>query len=139
VTLSRREVRWAESVGRTIAPRGLLGGVVDDVDLGALFREECRVSPWYVALLMRFSLWLTWLAPIWRRGRLRTFGALAVDEREALLEALLQSGRYSLRLAAMFLKLSVCTLLLGDARALGRIGAYRLREADRPLTLKSPP
>src|SRR5262245_31130241 len=68
------EVRWADEIGRTIAPRGLLGGVLDDVDLGARFADDCRESAWQTALLLRFSLWLAWLAPLWMHFRLRTFG-----------------------------------------------------------------
>src|SRR5262252_10233203 len=101
--LSRFEKRWAETLGRTIAPPGLLGGVIDDVDLGARYDDECAASPWFAAVLLRFSLWMAWLAPMWMWKRLRTFGGLAPPEREQVLEQLLVSNRYSVRMTAMFL------------------------------------
>lgn len=130
------EVRWAAAIGRTLLPPGLLGGVVDDVDLGARFAEDLAASPWEAALMTRLALWLVWLAPLWPafwplfwRGRFSHFGALARDEQEALLEQLLVSPVYLVRTAALFLKLSFCSMLLGDVRALGRIGAYGLGAA----------
>ena len=120
------EVRWAETLGRAIVPRGVLGGVVDDLEIGERYRQECRTSPWYAALLMRFSLWLTWLAPLWLERRARTFAGLSRDQQEALLDRLLTLDRHNLRLAVTLLKLTVCTLLLGDERVFRRLGAYRL-------------
>lgn len=136
------EKRWAETIGRTIAPRGLLGGVVDDVDLGALFSEEHRDSPWQAAFLLRLSLWITWLAPLFVIGRWHTFGGLGGDDRERLLDKLLDSPRYYVRLAAIFLKLETTTLLLGDQRAFEHLGAYGMGEAgarDRAEVLSGPP
>src|SRR5262252_5245927 len=112
--LRRFEKRWADTLGRTIAPRGVLHGVVDDVDLGARYDDECAASPWFAAVLLRFSLWMTWLAPLWMRRRLRTCGGLAGAEREQVLEQLLASDRYNVRMTATFLRLTVLTLLLGD-------------------------
>jgi hypothetical protein len=131
--LRQFEIRWAETIGRSLLPRGLLGGVVDDTNLGEQFRLECLQPPWYSSLLVRVSLWLTWFAPLWMLGRLRTFGGLDAAAREALLERLLSSKRYYVRLAAMFLKLTACTLLLSDERALAHIGAYGMR----PRALRS--
>jgi hypothetical protein len=129
------EVRWAAVIGRALLPPGLLGGVVDDVDLGARFAEDLAASPWEAALMTRLALWLVWLAPLcpllWR-GRFSSFGALARNEQEALLEQLLLSPTYLVRTAALFLKLSFCSMLLGDVRALARIGAYGLGAAATP-------
>jgi hypothetical protein len=118
------EIRWADAIGRAMLPRGLLGGVVDAVELGEEIQRECLEPPWYAALLLRASLWLTWLAPPLALGRLRTFGGLDAAAREALLERLLDSRVYLVRATATFLKLQACMLLLGDARVLRRIGAY---------------
>ena len=118
------EIRWADAIGRAMLPSGLLGGVVDAVDLGEEMRRECLEPPWYAALLLRASLWLTWLAPPLALRRLRTFGGLEATAREALLEKLLDSRVYLVRATATFLKLQACMLLLGDARVLRRIGAY---------------
>src|SRR5690349_2740809 len=133
--LRRFEKHWADALGRTIAPRGLFGGVVDDVDLGARYDDECAASPWFAAVVLRFSLWMAWLAPLWMLRRPRTFGGLAPSEREQVLERLLLSESYTVRLTAMFLKLTVLTLLIGDERALTQIGAYGL-SGERPATLR---
>src|SRR5258706_8603466 len=140
--LRRFEVRWAETIGRALLPRGILDGVVDGVELGEQFRLECLQPPWYSSLLVRMSLWLTWFAPLWMLRRLRTFGGLDTDAREAVLARLLASKRYYVRLAAMFIKLTACTLLLSGERALARIGAYRLQPPavrNRSLTPASSP
>src|SRR5262249_16069003 len=123
------EERWAETIGRPIAPRGVLGGVVDDVNLADRFDEEHSDSPWQAAFLLRLSLWLTWFAPLFVLGRFRTFGGLGEADRITLLDRLLESRRYYIRLAALFLKLETTTLLLGDQRALQQLGAYGLGEA----------
>src|SRR5579862_8568217 len=104
------EVRWAEVIGRALVPRGVLGGVVDDVALGEQYRLECLDPPWYSGLLMRFSLWLTWFAPFWMSFRFRTFGGLDERAREATLEKLLVAKSYNVRMAAMFLKLTICAM-----------------------------
>jgi hypothetical protein len=105
--------------------------VVDDVDLGEQFRLECLDPPWYGALLLRASLWLTWFAPIWALRRPKTFGGLDAAGREALLEKLLDSPTYLVRATAMFLKLAACVLLLGDDRVLRRVGAYEYGRPQR--------
>jgi hypothetical protein len=133
VKLRRFEIRWADTIGRALLPRGLLGGVVDGVELGEEMRRECLEPPWYAALLLRASLWLTWLAPPWALGRLRAFGGLDAAAREALLERLLASRVYLVRATTTFLKLSACMLLLGDERVMRRIGAYEHgRAPDKP-------
>jgi len=118
------EIRWADAIGRAMLPLGLLGGTADDVALGEEFRRECLEPPWYAALLLRASLWLTWFAPPWALGRARTFGGLDAAAREALLEKLLDSRIYLVRATATFLKLSACMFLLGGERVMRRIGAY---------------
>ncbi|MEA2696521.1 MAG: hypothetical protein QOI66_792 [Myxococcales bacterium] len=123
------EIRWAAVIGRALLPTGLLGGVVDDVDLGEAYRIECAEPPWYAALLLRFSLWLTWLAPPLVLRRFRTFGGLDPQAREAVLEKLLDSRIYVVRATATFLKLASCMLLMGHQRVLRKIGAY---EYGRP-------
>jgi hypothetical protein len=122
--LRRFEIRWAATIGRALLPPGLLGGVVDDVDLGEAYRRECAEPPWYAAFLLRFSLWLTWLAPPLVMRRFRTFGGLDPAAREAVLEKLLDSPIYVVRATATFLKLASCMLLMGNQRALRKIGAY---------------
>ena len=121
------ERRWADTVARSFVPRGALGGAVDDLDAGALFADDLAASPWMPAAGIRIALWLVWLSPLFRRGR--TFGALDEEEREAALERLLESRSDTVRLLLMFLKLICVSLILGDLRALRRLGAYDLRAA----------
>jgi hypothetical protein len=126
VTLFRFEERWARAIGRALVPRGALGGALDDIDLGARYAHECAISPWYAALAFRASLWLTWLAPLWMLGRVRTFGGLDEATRVVVLERLLKHRVYFVRMAGLFLKLAICSLLLGDEATLARLGAYKL-------------
>lgn len=120
------EVRWARLVGRTFVPAGVLGGVVDDLDAGELFRHDCAISPGPATLGMRAALWMIWFAPFWTSFRFRTFGSLDEAARVAMLERLLTTKRYLVRMAVMLLKITFCTLLLGDLRALKRLNAYDL-------------
>src|SRR4051794_26866353 len=99
---------------RAIVPASVLDGVVADIDLGQKFRDECAQPPWYSALLLRFSVWLAWVAPILMMRGWRTFGGLTPEERVAVLERLLKSERHNLRLAFTFLKLNACMMALGD-------------------------
>ncbi len=129
MTLSAFERRWAATIGRALVPEGALGGRLDAIDVGGRFADECASSPWYVAVMFRASLWLTWLAPVWMVGRLRTFGAVDDATRVVVLERLLKHSRYELRMAALFLKLTICGLLLGDTPTLAQLGAYKLRRS----------
>jgi hypothetical protein len=118
------EVRRARVIGRALLPPGALGGVVDDADLGALWQDETRRSRWDGAFLLRVSLWLAWWAPLWMLGKFSTFGGLDEKSRVEVLEKLLKSRRYLVRMAALFLKLTATSLLLGDERALRQLQAY---------------
>jgi hypothetical protein len=126
VTLLPFEIHWAETIGRTLVPRGALDGATDGIDFGARYAEECRISPWYAALAFRASLWLTWLAPVWMLARPRTFGGLDGDARVVVLERLLKHRVYFVRMAVFVMKLAACSLLLGDEATLAGLGAYQL-------------
>jgi hypothetical protein len=126
VRLQPFERRWAGVIAQALVPADALDGATDGIDFGARYDDECARSPWHAALLMRASLWLTWLAPVWLYGRAHTFGSLEPRSRVAVLERLLGDHRYTVRMTAMFLKLIVCTLLLGDPATLAQLGAYRL-------------
>ena len=127
MTLFPFEERWAAAIGGALVPRGALGGALDAIDLGARYAHECAISPWYAALAFRASLWLTWLAPLWMLGRVHTFGGVDEAARVAILERLLKHRVYFVRMAALFLKLAICTLLLGDVPTLTQLGAYKLQ------------
>lgn len=131
MTLLPFERRWAATIARALVPPGALAGSGVDlgaIDVGARYAEECAISPWYAALAFRASLWLTWLAPLWLLGRLRTFAGVDGETRVVVLERLLKHKRYFVRMAGLFLKLAICGLLLGDEPTLAGIGAYKLRK-----------
>lgn len=136
--LARFEQRWARTIGDAIVgdPREALGGVRAEIDLGAALGEEVQLATPATAAVLRLALWLAWLAPLWRRGRLDSFGALSAPEREALLDDLMDSRSYAVRELLMLLKLFVCLRLLGEPRALGHIGAYDLGAG--PVRLRPP-
>jgi hypothetical protein len=136
--LRRFEVRWASLIGRALLPPGLLGGVVDRVDLGEAIRRECSQPPWYAALLLRASLWLIWFSPPLTLRRLGTFGGLDSAGREAALERLLDHKVYPVRATATFLKLSTCMLLLGQERVMSAIGAYDYGNGAPPTAPPTP-
>jgi hypothetical protein len=125
--LWRFEQRWADVAARALVPRGAVGGVIDDLDAGALLAEDVATTPWYAAFLLRLAVWLMWLAPLLRLPP-RTFGGLSAAEREATLERLLKARAYVVRSAVGYFKLITLSVLLGDRRALVRIGAYKLGE-----------
>jgi len=131
VTLTDFERDWAQTIGRALLPAGALDGATDGIDLGARYAEECAISPWYAALAFRASLWLTWLAPLWMMGRLRTFGGVDGATQVEVLERLLKHRVYFVRMAGLFFKLAVCTLLLGDEPTLAQLGAYKLAPVAR--------
>jgi hypothetical protein len=129
--LSQMEVRWAGVIGRALLPPGMLGGVVDQVDIGERWQDECRRSRWDGAFLCRLVLWLVWLAPLWMLRGFGTFGGLDEKARVEVLEAIFKSPRYLLRMAGLFLKLTATSVLLGDERALQQMQAY-----DTPRQLR---
>ena len=122
------EQRWAATVARCFVPRGVLGGTTDDIDPGPIIASDYDADPWHAALLLRASIWLVWLAPLWRLFRLRTFGGLDEPAREALLEGLLYHRSYAVRQMANYLKMISCSVLLGNRRVLAHLEAYRLDE-----------
>lgn len=135
--MTQLETHWADQISRTLVIPGALDGVIDDSDFGAGYADECAHSPWYVGLVLRGLLWLVWFGPLVAGPRRRTFGGLDAQEREAWLDRLLSADAYLLRTGALFLKLTVCTVALGDMRALKQIGAYKLDEAGDEETTPS--
>ena len=122
------EIDWARAIGRALVPLGALDGATDGVDIGVRYAEEQAQAPWHVGLLLRASLWLVWLAPIWLMARPRTFGSLDDAGRVLVLERLFSHRVYLVRTSGMFLKLTLCQLLLSDEATLAQLGAYDLQE-----------
>lgn len=120
------EIDWARVIGRAFVPQGALDGALDGIDAGARYAEECATSPWHAAIVMRLSLWIVWLAPLWLMARPRLFGSLDADAQARLLERLLAHRVYLVRTSAVFLKLLLCQVLLCDESTLAQLGAYDL-------------
>ncbi|MCS6914944.1 MAG: hypothetical protein RMK29_11470 [Myxococcales bacterium] len=132
MNLTSWEQRWAAEVGAALLPPETLGGIRRELDLGAALGERIRRGGRALALGLRLALWLVWLAPLWRQGRPLTFGALSPAEREALLEALLDSPIYAVRELVMLLKMFFCLAFLGDVEVLRRLGCYDLAGPATP-------
>jgi len=128
--LRRFEVRWAGVIGRALLPPGILHGAVDALDLGEALYRECLRHPWYSALLIRVSLWISWFSPPFALRRLKTFGGVDGAARERLLETLLTSPLYVVRATAFYFKLTACLVLLDDEAVLRRLGAYEHGRVD---------
>ena len=130
--LFAREQRWAKTIGETLIPASTFGGLAGTRDIGREMARHALESPWYLAIVLRLSLWLTWLSPLWVLGRARTFGGLDEAARLACLESLLKSNRYLVRQLLLVLKMSICMAVIGCNEVLARIGAYDLA---RPAAL----
>jgi hypothetical protein len=128
VPLFSFELRWADAIARAFVPADALGGSTAQVDVPALIAADWARSPWQANLLLRLALWMTWLSPVWLAGRPHFLGGLSAADREMMLERLLSSRVSLVRLPIFYLKLMAVSFLLGDRRALARIGAYRMLE-----------
>lgn len=126
MTLLPFELDWARTMAHALMPPGTLAGALDEIDAGARYADECAISPWHVALLMRASLWLVWLAPVWLMARPRTFGRLDATAQALVFERLLKHRVYLVRTTALFTKMMLCQVMLGDESTLLQLGAYDL-------------
>ena len=128
VTLLPFEVDWAERIGRALVPRGALGGIADGVDIGARYAEECAISPVVRGLRLPCVLVADVAgAAVDARAAAHGFGGVDGETQVAVLERLLKHRVYTVRMAALFLKLAVCGMVLGDEPTLA---ADRRLQAD---------
>lgn len=132
MNLWRLEQHHASVIGRALIPAGLFGGLRDHVDLGAALAAHVRTMPWWTAIIMRLALWIIWLAPPFLGLGLRSFGALAPDQRVHALETLLVSPVFEVRQLCDLLKLMYCMSYFGDEAMLRHLGAYRLAPTPTP-------
>lgn len=136
MALTSFELRRAALIARTFIPKGVLAGTTADLDAGPLIREDDTHSPWYSSFLLRFALWVVWLAPLWTFQCPRTFGGLSQDARADLLDRLLHHHAYAVRQSVMYLKLVSCSVLLGSVQVLAHLDAYHLgKPTARPPAL----
>ena len=132
MTLTRWEQHWAEVIGRTLIPQGVLGGAVDGVSPGERMAEETRTTAAPVAILYRIALLLAWFCPPFVLGRFCTLGSLSETDRVAALEALFKVKNYEIRMIGTVLKITLCSTVLSERSVLLRLNAYGLAEAPLP-------
>jgi hypothetical protein len=125
------ERRFVVTIAETLLPAQPLsastGIVIEHVDVAARYDEELADSPFLPALFMHVALWLVWLAPLFVDGKLATFGGLDGGARVDLFERMLKHRAYAIRMTALFIKLSLCTMLLADVETMVALGAYDTR------------
>jgi len=132
--LFRFEQHRAGIVGRAMMPKGAFAGLTDDRDLGSEITRQLLIMPWWSSIAVRAALWMIWYAPLWRLGRLKTFGSLSIDAQHECLETLSHANRYEIREAVKLFKLSTTMAAIGDEKVLAHIGAYDIPRL--PVTLK---
>ena len=132
MALTRWEMHWADVIGRTLIPKGVQGGVIDNVSPSERLVDEARLSPKPVAFLYRIALVMVWFAPLFVVRRLCTFGSLNEDDRVRVFEALLAAKNYEIRMIATVLKITFCASMLSERSLLLRLNAYGLAETPMP-------
>lgn len=102
------ELRWAERIFDAVFPAGVEGGLAKgarDFPLRGLLVDVSRCAPRDFVFGLRAGIWLVTLAGPLLVGRLRRFGALSIDERAAVLQAMTESRFYLVREIPMLLKM----------------------------------
>lgn len=121
------ERRWVHDIlssfapdgGPELAPRaGSIAYLASYEGMYGSARPIARVG-------FRLALWLVALAPLWLARRPRTLPRLALAERQALLERLLDHRVYAVREAAFLLKLCACLALFANDDLRARSGYDR--------------
>lgn len=123
------ERRWAQVIlssfasesGPGLAPResdGAIEYVGTFVGLYDSARLIARVG-------IRLGLWLIALAPMWLLGHMRTISRLTLEQRQTLLERLLEHRAYPVREAAFLLKLCASLAFFANDAVRARSGYDR--------------
>jgi hypothetical protein len=131
------EIRWAEAILEAYAPSDGpgLAPTPGEVDYLGWFLSMRTRAPFLAALGLRLAVWIIALSPIWHTRRLRTFGSLALGERAALLDRLLNHGWFAVRELTLLMKIQASMSLLGTATVRARSGYDRARAGARALQL----
>lgn len=108
VPLTRVEARWFSWICAAIfpePPRGPYAVAVTTLEPGRFYARLCAEARFDHHLALRGALWIVALvAPVVVLGRLRTFGGLTVEEREAVLLGMVQSRHYLFRQLVFLMK-----------------------------------
>jgi hypothetical protein len=121
---SRTEQRRADFISRVILPKGALGGTTDDCDLGAEIGRQFSLTPWWSAIITRIGILVVWYSPLFLLGKLRTFGSIAVEQQQAILQQLAHSPNYWVREMSMILKMNACNAGMSGEAVMRYLGAY---------------
>jgi hypothetical protein len=111
------ERRWVLAILSSFAPEGSgapgrLAPEPGEVDYYAAFHALFTEGAPLAGLGLRLGLWLVSLSPLFVLRRLSTFAGLALEERVALLDRLLESNFFPLRESTFLLKTAASLALL---------------------------
>jgi hypothetical protein len=99
------ELVWARAALGAVLPEDTeLPHGVARMDPGRFMASAVAAAPFEQALVLRVSLWVVALAPLWVLRRPRTIASLAPAEQQALLDHLLASSVYIVRQLVLTLK-----------------------------------
>ena len=111
------ERRWVLAILSSFAPEGSgapgrLAPEPGEVDYFGAFHALFTEGSPLAGLGLRLGLWLVSLCPLFVLGRFSTFAGLAMGERVALLERLLESDFFPLRESTFLLKTAASLALM---------------------------
>ncbi|HEX7477673.1 MAG TPA: hypothetical protein VF331_07690 [Polyangiales bacterium] len=134
--MTRLEEAWTVDLLTAFAPPTeptdqRLGPLPGEVDYLQTYRRMRRLSTPLAAFGLRAAVWLLAWAPLWQRGRARTFSGLQLTERSQLLGQLLVHRNFAVRELALLLKLVAAMALLGATGVRARSGYDNVRPAAR--------
>src|SRR5450432_1465482 len=132
---------WAKAALGAMFPgsheNGLTG--IGAMDVSGYLDEVMRMHPYRAAVGLRVAIWLVAIAPIVVLGRVTTIEGLPQGDRVRLLEKLLASSTYSVRLLVMLLKAFGALLYAGDAGVRARLRPVKPRTQLVSLRLRGTP
>ena len=134
------ERRWAHAILSSFAPENGPGLAprASDIEYVGTFVGLYESARLIARVGIRLGLWVVALAPFWLLGRARTIGRLTLEQRQALLERLLEHRAYPVREAAFLLKLCACLALFANDDVRSRSGYDRPERDLVPLTRERP-
>jgi hypothetical protein len=127
--LSRFENAWAMVALSAMFPGSSETGLegIGAMDVPGFLEDVMRTRPFRAALGLRVAIWMVALSPLVVLRRAATIAGLAPPEREPVLDALLASRVYVVRMLAMLLKAFGALLYAGDDRVRARLRPSRSR------------
>jgi len=111
------ENAWATAALSAMFPGSRESGLagIGAMNVSGYLDDVMSTRPYRAALGLRAAIWLVAIAPIVVLRRVKTIAGLSQAERVILLERLLASGTYTVRMLVMLLKTFGALLYAGDA------------------------